>query len=75
MACGAYHERRGVSVHAGASLTLIGGTLGIPAGIAVNLYPGCRQTAPGCKAFSNYDNFGGIPNLPGVSPFDGRNIF
>jgi uncharacterized phage protein (TIGR02218 family) len=68
-------ERRGIAAHTGATLAPLGGTAGIAVGTAVQLYPGCRQTVAGCKAFGNFDNFGGIPHLPGVSPFDGRNIF
>ena len=72
---GAYYERRGISAHTGATLTLMGGTNGLTANTTVNLYPGCKQTVTGCQAFNNYRNYGGFPLLPGVSPYDGRNVF
>ncbi|GHT89937.1 hypothetical protein FACS1894101_1570 [Betaproteobacteria bacterium] len=68
-------ERRGIEQHASVSLTLIGGTAGIPPGTALSLYPGCRQTTAGCRQFGNLLNFGGIPHLAGTSPFNGNNPF
>lgn len=38
-------------------------------------YPGCNFTPANCQAFSNYDNYGGVPDLPGKSPFDGDPVF
>jgi uncharacterized phage protein (TIGR02218 family) len=72
---GAYLERRGISAHQGDTLTLLASTSSLSAGTVVSLYPGCKQTVAGCKAFNNLPNYGGIPRLPGVSPYDGRNIF
>lgn len=72
---GGEYERRGIERHAGTSLQLLGGTSGISLGQAVRVYPGCRQTTEGCKAFDNLANYGGIPHLAGESPFDGRNVF
>ena len=38
----------------------------IAAGDQYSLVPGCDKTAATCKAkFSNYDNFGGFPDVPG----------
>jgi uncharacterized phage protein (TIGR02218 family) len=68
-------ERRSIDNHNGAALKLFGGTYGLSIGQAVNLYPGCRQTVAGCKAFNNFMNFSGIPFMPRISPYDGRNIF
>ena len=75
MADGAYNERRGILLHQGDALVLLVGTHGLTVGAEVGLYPGCRQTVEGCKAFGNLPNYGGIPLLPGISPYDGRNIF
>jgi uncharacterized phage protein (TIGR02218 family) len=68
-------ERRGIERHADGTLHLLGGTAGIAPGAALNVYPGCAQTTTACKAFGNLANFGGIPHLAGVSPFDGNNHF
>lgn len=37
--------------------------------------PGCNFTPTNCQAFANYDNYGGAPDLPGRSPFDGQPVF
>ncbi|MCY1266018.1 hypothetical protein D9M68_656260 [compost metagenome] len=68
-------ERRGIEQHTGSVLILLGGTGGLVPGQALRVYPGCRQTVSGCKAFDNLPNYGGIPHLSGESPFDGRNVF
>lgn len=39
------------------------------------IYPGCNFTPTNCQAFGNYDNYGGVPDLPGKSPFDGTPVF
>lgn len=39
------------------------------------IYPGCNFTPANCRAFGNYDNFGGNPDMPGKSPFDGDPVF
>lgn len=38
-------------------------------------YPGCNLSPAACQAFGNYDNYGGHPDLPGKSPFDGDPVF
>lgn len=39
-------------------------------------YPGCNFTPENCKeVFDNYDNYGGYPDMPGKSPFDGDPVF
>lgn len=60
-----------------ASATLLGGTEGMVSGSTIEVYPGCdRTTGPsGCSGFSNTDNFGGFPQQPGKSPFDGDPVF
>ncbi len=40
-------------------------------GASGTAYPGCNFTPAACQAFDNYANYGGIPDLPGKSPFDG----
>jgi uncharacterized phage protein (TIGR02218 family) len=44
-------------------------------GATGTIYPGCNFTPSNCQAFDNYDNYGGIPDLPGKSPFDGSPVF
>lgn len=39
------------------------------------MYPGCDFTPDSCQDFGNYDNYGGVPDLPGQSPFDGSPVF
>lgn len=38
-------------------------------------YPGCNFTPERCQFFGNYDNYGGVPLMPGKSPFDGDPVF
>lgn len=40
-------------------------------GATGTVYPGCNFTPTNCQTFGNYDNYGGVPDLPGKSPFDG----
>lgn len=40
-----------------------------------SVYPGCDFTPTNCTAFNNYDNYGGDPDMPGKSPFDGNPVF
>lgn len=44
-------------------------------GATGTIYPGCNFTPTNCQQFGNYDNYGGIPDLPGKSPFDGTPVF
>lgn len=39
------------------------------------ILPGCNFTPTNCIAFGNLDNYGGEPDLPGRSPFDGQPVF
>ncbi|VFR54790.1 Phage FAD/FMN-containing dehydrogenase [plant metagenome] len=69
-------EQRGIQSHAGQWLTLIGGTYGLAAGQAVAIYPGCDNVIATCsEVYGNSPNYGGIPRLPGESPFSGNPIF
>lgn len=41
-----------------------------------SMYPGCDFTPTKCQTvFNNYANYGGHPDLPGRSPFDGNPFF
>ena len=45
-------------------------------GASLTIYPGCNLTPDDCQdKFSNYDNYGGEPHMPGKSPFDGDPVF
>lgn len=64
-----YTERRGIEAHSGATITLLGGSAGLQAGMNIRLYPGCQQTVTACEAFANLDNYGGVPHMSGESPY------
>ncbi len=68
-------ERRGINSAAGDVLGLLAGTAGLESVLTVWVYPGCPGTLAVCQQFDNTDNHGGIPHLPGTSPFDGNPIF
>lgn len=69
-------ERRGITLHEGATLTLYGLADGVPTDSAVYVYHGCNRTPERCQEkFANLANYGGVPALPGVSPFNGRQNF
>lgn len=69
-------ERRNIERHVGSELTLLGGTDGLSVGQGVTAYPGCPGTSEICHdRFNNLERFGGVPHLPGKSPFDGDPIF
>lgn len=73
---GGVFEARGIRSHVAGTLTLLGGTYGLATGKDVRMYPGCNRTFATCFAkFNNDPNFGGIPGLPGRSPFDGNPVF
>lgn len=70
------YEARGIRQHTGASLLLLGGTYGAELTYPVRLYPGCNRTIATCSAkFNNDANYGGQPQLPGRSPFDGNRVW
>jgi uncharacterized phage protein (TIGR02218 family) len=72
---GGNFEQRGIEVHAGATLTLLGGTDGLAPGTAISVFPGCDGTKTMCNdVFNNLPNHGGF-DLPGKSPFDGTQAF
>lgn len=54
---------------------MFGRTDGLEAGQAVTLHPGCNRVALTCdEKFDNLDNYGGIVQMPGESPY-GQNLF
>lgn len=70
------YERRGIETHAGLVLGLLGGTGGISPNQVLDAFPGCARTAQVCKdKFNNMIRYGGVPGLPGRSPFDGNPVF
>ncbi|VFR34593.1 Phage FAD/FMN-containing dehydrogenase [plant metagenome] len=69
-------EQRGIQGHQGEWLTLFGGTFGLTAGLGVSIYPGCDNVIQTCSdVYGNSPNYGGVPRLPGESPFSGQPIF
>jgi len=67
------YDRRMVQSHDGEYLTIYGGTDGITPGNTVRAYPGCGRDEDTCfEKFSNFDNYGGYPFMPGESPFGGK---
>lgn len=48
---------------------------GLTVGQEIVMYPGCDRLATTCQSkFNNLVNYGGIPQMPGESPY-GRNLF
>lgn len=63
-------ERRMIVAQAGALLTILGSTQPLTLGNPVSAFPGCANTPDICQSlFNNIANYGGIPGLPGKSPF------
>lgn len=69
-------EFRGIEEHAGDAVKLFGLTDGIHYGLRVTAYPGCDLRTETCaQRFNNLLNYGGVPHMPGKSPFDGTPVF
>jgi uncharacterized phage protein (TIGR02218 family) len=69
-------ERRMIISHAGADMVLSASAPGLAANSVVYLYPGCDKTMTTCDTrFSNTDNFGGFPWIPGKNPFGSDPIY
>jgi uncharacterized phage protein (TIGR02218 family) len=69
-------ERRMISAHSGNVLLLLGTTDGMTLGQEITAYPGCDRLLGTCDAkFDNLLNYGGYPQMPGKSPFDGTGVF
>ena len=66
------YQKRMVTAHTGAVLTLLTPFEGLVAGITVTAYAGCDRTLAICSSrFGNQLNFGGFPYVPGINPFNG----
>jgi uncharacterized phage protein (TIGR02218 family) len=69
-------EFRSIEKQTGSTCEMFGLADGLYYGLAVNAYPGCARTTADCvDKFDNLDNYGGVPDLPGKSPFDGDPVF
>lgn len=63
-------ERRGLGEQSGQRIKVIGGTSGMRVGTTVTLFPGCNRTIDVCEEkFANHLNYGGVPHMPGKSPY------
>lgn len=75
------HPSRGLDFRAverqvGNTCEMFGLGDGLYYGLKVTAYPGCQRTTTDCvETFNNLDNYGGVPDLPGKSPFDGDPVF
>lgn len=66
-----FTERRAIAAHSGDTITLLNSTYGLAPAMTVTAHPGCDQSAPVCNSvFNNLPNFGGVPGLPAVNPFN-----
>lgn len=66
-------DRRSIDAHTGTSITVAFGSADLAPGLAVSAYPGCNHTMNDCDGyFHNGDNYGGSPNIPDVSAFNGN---
>jgi uncharacterized phage protein (TIGR02218 family) len=73
---GGVPERRFITDHSGAALTLSAAPYGLAAGAAVKVFPGCDHSISTCSTkFSNTANYGGFAYFPLKNPFGGSPIF
>ena len=69
-------ERRSINTHSGDSVNIMYGTIDLPDGAEVTLYPGCRHNYDDCENyFNNGPNYGGDLYSPERSPFNGLPVF
>lgn len=69
-------EFRAIEKQIGSTCEMFGLADGLYYGLTVKVYPGCARTTADCTdKFDNLDNYGGVPDLPGKSPFDGDPVF
>lgn len=69
-------ERRFIVSFTGLGLRLSQAFIGITAGQAVTVYPGCDHTMTTCQTvYANLPNYGGFPFVPIKNPFDGTPVF
>lgn len=64
-------ERMAIESQDGNQVLPFGATTPFHVGMTIQAYRGCNQTPATCQSFGNYANYGGVPTLPGKSPFDG----
>jgi len=70
------HQRRAVSNQDFNNLVMLGPTDGIVPGMLLRVTAGCRYNRDDCvNKFGNIANYGGAPDQPGKSPFDGTIVF
>lgn len=70
------YERRSIESHAGNQITLMESAEGLTVGQTITAYRGCDRLIQTCQDdFNNRLNSGGVPMLPGRSPFDGNPVF
>lgn len=70
------YDSRHIETHMGSVLQLLGGAVGLAAGQAIRVYPGCDFTAGTCSSkFDNLPNLRATPHMDGKSPFDGEQVF
>lgn len=65
-------ESAGVS---NGTITTFGYPKELYVGQSITMFRGCARTPAACQEFGNFANYGGVPNMPGKSPFDGNNPF
>lgn len=69
-------EYRGIEQQVASTVAIFGLADGLYYGLKVKAYPGCDRLVRTCaNKFNNLDNYGGVPDLPGKSPFDGDPVF
>lgn len=69
-------EFRGIEKQKANVCEMFGLADGLYYGLTVKAYPGCNRGTEDCTTkFNNLGNYGGIPDLPGKSPFDGDPVF
>lgn len=64
-----------VRSNTGSTLDIFEGAADFIPGMTARVYPGCDHTPARCQSYGNYANYGGVPSLPGRSPFDGNPVF
>lgn len=69
-------EVRGIVEHVGNQIRLLGLSDGLYYGLPLTAYPGCDQLEETCiEVFDNLPNNGAQKDMPGISPFDGNNMY
>jgi uncharacterized phage protein (TIGR02218 family) len=68
-------EYRQIEAHVGFDLRLFGVINDLYVGQELQIFPGCARTVAACLSFDNLGRYGGVPNMPGRSPFDGNPVF